>query len=158
MGRFLNPGNKAFQKTLKSEIYVDKTMLLAYTNKVIGSDMACICNSRPRRFGKSITANMLAAYYSRGCDSFDMFSTLKVGRLDSFETNLNKYDVIHIDVQWCMMDAGRMAPYVGFTEAEVHDLFAERKRGNATVVSPKRKYCRTSLLLLFWITAEKLSL
>ena len=63
MGRFLNPGNKAFQKTLKSEIYVDKTMLLAYTNKVIGSDMACICNSRPRRFGKSITANMLAAYY-----------------------------------------------------------------------------------------------
>ena len=158
MGRFLNPGNKAFQKTLKSEIYVDKTMLLAYTNKVIGSDMACICNSRPRRFGKSITANMLAAYYSRGCDSFDMFSTLKVGRLDSFETNLNKYDVIHIDVQWCMMDAGRMVPYVGFTEAEVHDLFAERKRGNATVVSPKRKYCRSSLLLLFWITAEKLSL
>ena len=158
MGRFLNPGNKAFQKTLKSEIYVDKTMLLAYTNKVIGSDMACICNSRPRRFGKSITANMLAAYYSRGCDSFDMFSTLKVGRLDSFETNLNKYDVIHIDVQWCMMDAGRMAPYVGFTEAEVHDLFAERKRGNATVVSPKRKYCRSSLLLLSWITAEKLSL
>ena len=158
MGRFLNPGNKAFQKTLKSEIYVDKTMLLAYTNKVIGSDMACICNSRPRRFGKSITANMLAAYYSRGCDSFDMFSTLKVGRLDSFETNLNKYDVIHIDVQWCMMDAGRMAPYVGFTEAEVHDLFAERKRGNAAVVSPKRKYCRSSLLLLSWITAEKLSL
>ena len=158
MGRFLNPGNKAFQKTLKSEIYVDKTMLLAYTNKVIGSDMACICNSRPRRFGKSITANMLAAYYSRGCDSFDMFSTLKVGRLDSFETNLNKYDVIHIDVQWCMMDAGRMAPYVGFTEAEVHDLSAERKRGNATVVSPKRKYCRSSLLLLSWITAEKLSL
>ena len=99
MGRFLNPGNKAFQKTLKSEIYVDKTMLLAYTNKVMGSDMACICNSRPRRFGKSITANMLAAYYSRGCDSFDMFSTLKVGRLDSFETNLNKYDVIHIDVE-----------------------------------------------------------
>ncbi len=44
MGRFLNPGNKAFQKALKSEIYVDKTMLLAYTNKVIGSDMACICN------------------------------------------------------------------------------------------------------------------
>ena len=67
-------------------------------------------------------------------------------------------DVIHFDVQWCMMDAGRMAPYVGFTEAEVHDLFAERKRGNATVVSPKRKYCRSSLLLLFWITAEKLSL
>ena len=60
--------------------------------------------------------------------------------------------------EFTMLDAGRMAPYVGFTEAEVHDLFAERKRGNATVVSPKRKYCRSSLLLLSWITAEKLSL
>ena len=121
MGRFLNPGNKAFQKTLKSEIYVDKTMLLAYTNKVIGSDMACICNSRPRRFGKSITANMLAAYYSRGCDSFDMFSTLKVGRLDSFETNLNKYDVIHIDVQWCMMDAGEVQNTVKYINNGILD-------------------------------------
>ena len=109
MGRFLNPGNKAFQKTLKSEIYVDKTMLLAYTNKVMGSDMACICNSRPRRFGKSITANMLAAYYSRGCDSFDMFSALKVGRLDSFETNLNKYDVIHIHGNSATMAVETMA-------------------------------------------------
>ena len=121
MGRFLNPGNKAFQKTLKSEIYVDKTMLLAYTNKVIGSDMACICNSRPRRFGKSITANMLAAYYSRGCDSFDMFSTLNVGRLDSFETNLNKYDVIHIDVQWCMMDAGEVQNTVKYINNGILD-------------------------------------
>ena len=107
MGRFLNPGNKAFQKTLKSEIYVDKTMLLAYTNKVIGSDMACICNSRPRRFGKSITANMLAAYYSRGCDSF--------------ETNLNKYDVIHIDVQWCMMDAGEVQNTVKYINNGILD-------------------------------------
>lgn len=121
LGRFLNPGNKAFQKTLKSEIYVDKTMLLAYTNKVIGSDMACICNSRPRRFGKSITANMLAAYYSRGCDSFDMFSTLNVGRLDSFETNLNKYDVIHIDVQWCMMDAGEVQNTVKYINNGILD-------------------------------------
>lgn len=121
MGRFLNPGNKAFQKALKSEIYVDKTMLLAYTNKVIGSDMACICNSRPRRFGKSITANMLAAYYSRGCDSFDMFSALKVGRLDSFETNLNKYDVIHIDVQWCMMDAGEVQNTVKYINNGILD-------------------------------------
>ena len=124
MGRFLNPGNKAFQKTLKSEIYVDKTMLLAYTNKVIGSDMACICNSRPRRFGKSITANMLAAYYSRGCDSFDMFSTLKVGRLDSFETNLNKYDVIHIDVQWCMMDAGEVQNTVKYINNGILDEYS----------------------------------
>lgn len=158
MGMFVNPDNLAFQAALNAKIYVDKSGILNYTNSVLGSTDAFICNSRPRRFGKSVTANMLTAYYSKGCDSEEMFSRLEISQAEDFRKHLNQYDVIHFDVQWCMMDAGRMAPYVGFTEAEVHDLFAERKRGNATVVSPKRKYCRSSLLLLFWITAEKLSL
>ena len=59
---------------------------------------AFICNSRPRRFGKSIAANMLTAYYSKGCDSKEMFSGLQISSMDSFEKYLNKYDVIHIDV------------------------------------------------------------
>ena len=158
MGMFVNPDNLAFQAALNARIYVDKSGILNYTNSVLGSTDAFICNSRPRRFGKSVTANMLTAYYSKGCDSEEMFSRLEISQAEDFRKHLNQYDVIHFDVQWCMMDAGRMAPYVGFTEAEVHDLFAERKRGNATVVSSKRKYCRSSLLLLFWITAEKLSL
>ena len=69
MGRFVNPDNSAFQVALNSEIYVDKTGLIAYTNKVMNTKQALICNSRPRRFGKSITADMLTAYYSKGCDS-----------------------------------------------------------------------------------------
>ena len=64
MGRFLNPNNRAFQITLNSEIYVDKTGLIEYTNKAIDTMKAFICNSRPRRFGKSIAANMLTAYYT----------------------------------------------------------------------------------------------
>ena len=100
MGRFLNPNNSAFQTTLNSEIYVDKTGLIDYTNKVINTMNEFICNSRPRRFGKSITANMLTAYYSKGCDSKEMFSGLKISEMDSFEKYLNKYDVIHLDVQW----------------------------------------------------------
>lgn len=72
MGRFLNPDNSAFMATLKSDIYIDKSELLAYTNKVIGTNQAFICNSRPRRFGKSVTANMMTAYYSKGCDSRGM--------------------------------------------------------------------------------------
>ena len=78
MGRFLNPDNSAFQVALNSEIYVDKTGLLEYTNKVMDTNQAWICNSRPRRFGKSITANMLTAYYSKGCDSEQMFA--EIGR------------------------------------------------------------------------------
>ena len=76
VGRFVNPDNSAFQVALNSEIYVDKTGLLAYTNQVMHTDRAWICGSRPRRFGKSITANMLAAYYSRGCDEADVCGAL----------------------------------------------------------------------------------
>ena len=69
MGMFVNPDNLAFQAALNARIYVDKSGILNYTNSVLGSTDAFICNSRPRRFGKSVTANMLTAYYSKGCDS-----------------------------------------------------------------------------------------
>lgn len=65
MGRFLNPDNGAFSEAVNSEIYIDKTRLLEYTNQVINTTSKFICNSRPRRFGKSMTADMLSAYYSR---------------------------------------------------------------------------------------------
>ena len=106
MRRFVNPGNSAFQVALNSEIYVDKTGLLEYTNKVIDTKQGYICNSRPRRFGKSITADMLTAYYSRDCDSMEMFSDLKISKNTEFEKYLNQYDVIHIDIQWCIGAVG----------------------------------------------------
>lgn len=62
MGIFVNPDNSAFQVALNSEIYIDKTGLLEYTNKVMNTLQGYICNTHPRRFGKSITANMLTAY------------------------------------------------------------------------------------------------
>ena len=58
MGRFVNPDNSAFRVITNSEIYVDKTKLIEYTNRAINTDRAMICNSRSRRFGKSITANI----------------------------------------------------------------------------------------------------
>lgn len=74
MGIFVNPNNQAFQVALNSEIYVDKTGLLEYTNRVLDTKQALICNSRPRRFGKTTTADMLTSYYSRGCDSEALFT------------------------------------------------------------------------------------
>lgn len=106
MGRFLNPGNEAFSEVIHSEIYVDKTPLLEYTNRVISTTSKFICSSRPRRFGKSITAEMLSAYYSKGSDSRELFADYAIHKAESFEKHLNQYDVIHFDVQWCMMDAG----------------------------------------------------
>lgn len=119
MGRFLNPDYSAFQIALNSKIYVDKTCLLDLTNQAINTNAAFICNSRPRRFGKSITANMLTAYYSKGCDSKEMFSGLKISGMDSFEKNLNRYDVVHFDVQWLMEPAKGAENVVGFIQKSI---------------------------------------
>lgn len=123
MGIFVNPNNSAFQVALNSEIYVDKTQLLSYTNKVLGTKEGFICNSRPRRFGKSTTADMLAAYYSRGCDSEKMFEGLEISRDSDFYTHLNRYEVIRIDVQWCRTSAKSAAATVTYIEENIiHEL------------------------------------
>ena len=106
MGRFVNPDNSAFQGVVSSKIYVDKTGMLDFTNEVLGTQQKFICNSRPRRFGKSIAANMLTAYYSKGADSKELFSRYSIGKNKDFLQYLNKYAVIHLDIQWCMMAAG----------------------------------------------------
>ena len=69
MGIYVNPGNEEFKRAVNSKIYVDKTMLLAFTNQNLKSEHQNICVSRPRRFGKSMAANMLVAYYGKGDDS-----------------------------------------------------------------------------------------
>ena len=89
MGVYLNPGNVDFQEVLNSKIYVDKSELIQYTNSVLRTTQKYICVSRPRRFGKSMAANMLTAYYSRGCDSREMFQGLKIAKHTEFEKHLN---------------------------------------------------------------------
>lgn len=115
MGRFVNPDNSGFQQMLNSEIYVDKTGLIDYTNRMCNTPQGYICNSRPRRFGKSYTAEMLTAYYSKGCDSDALFQKYAIGSQKSSRTYLNRCNVIHLDLQWCMMDAGApeaVVPYL----------------------------------------------
>ena len=77
---FFNSKVNAFQDVLNSKIYIDKTGLLEYTNSVIDTTSKFICNSRPRRFGKSITADMMTAYYSRSLDTEEMFEKLNIGQ------------------------------------------------------------------------------
>ncbi|MGN0405987.1 MAG: AAA family ATPase [Bariatricus sp.] len=129
MGRFVNPDNSAFQVALNSEIYIDKTGILEYTNKVLNTKQAMICNSRPRRFGKSITADMLVAYYSKGCDSEEMFSKYQIGKSETFKKHLNQYDVIHFDVQWCAMDAGSAENTVNYINCSIISELKEQYPG-----------------------------
>ena len=113
MGILLNPDNIDFKKALNSEIYIDKTELITYTNGVINTEQQYICVSRPRRFGKSMAANMLTAYYSRGCDSREMFSKYKIAEADSFEKHLNKYNVIHINMVDFLSEASSIEEMIG---------------------------------------------
>ena len=121
MGRFVNPDSSAFQVALNSRIYVDKTGLIEYTNSVLDTTNAYICNSRPRRFGKSYAANMLAAYYSKGTDSEQMFSGLRISKDADFKKHLNKYDVIHIDIQWFLVNCDDADKVVSFITKSVLD-------------------------------------
>lgn len=100
MGIYLNPGNEQFAVSVNSELYVDKTELIKYTNSRIGKDRPLICSSRPRRFGKTMAVTMLAAYYSKGCHSEKLFAGLKISQNEFFKIHLNKYNVIFLDIQW----------------------------------------------------------
>ena len=100
MGLYVNPGNEEFYNaSLRSKIYVDKTEMIKFTNSQLFGEHKNICVSRPRRFGKSIAANMLVAYYSRGCDSKELFEKFKIAEDAGFEEHLNKYNVIHLNMQ-----------------------------------------------------------
>ncbi len=98
MPRFLNKNNEKFARFSKTKYFVDKTVFL---NKLLEKDdnEKFICNSRPRRFGKSVTADMLVAYFSKGADSRELFAPLKCIKDDIFLQNMNQYNTIFVDMQ-----------------------------------------------------------
>ena len=58
MGSYLNPGNDLFKMARQSQIFIDKSGLIDVTNKSLGTLQRYMCVSRPRRFGKSMAADM----------------------------------------------------------------------------------------------------
>ncbi len=108
MGIYLNPNNVNFYNAVHDDIYVDKTSMIDFTNGCLNKSSRFMCVSRPRRFGKSIAAAMLAAYYSKGCDSRELFKGLDIEGMPSFESELNKNNVVYIDVSQFRSKAQRM--------------------------------------------------
>lgn len=97
MGTYINLGNAGFQRVRNSE-YVDKSGLIAIVNSTLFTERSFSCVSRSRRFGKSIAAKMLCAYYDHSCDSRALFADLEIASDPSFEKHLNKYPVIFLDL------------------------------------------------------------
>jgi hypothetical protein len=120
MGSYLNPDSVQFRKSLGSEIYVDKSGLLIKTNHVFGTHQNAICLSRPRRFGKSMAAEMLAAYYGRGEDAAALFDSLKISQDPSYREHLNRYDVIKVNMQEFLSFSGHgVEAMLALLQAEV---------------------------------------
>ena len=109
MGIYVNPSLEKLSKAKKKRYYVDKSMIISKLNEIIDSNDAYICVSRPRRFGKTMAANMIAAYYSKGCDSHEIFSDLEISKDPSFEEYINKYTVIKIDMNGIVSRKGKVS-------------------------------------------------
>ena len=99
MGVYLNPGGALFRMARKSQIYIDKSNLIDLLNRRVETENRFVCISRPRRFGKSMAANMVAAYYDRTADFKTDFEGLQITGKESFQLYGGKYDVLHLNMQ-----------------------------------------------------------
>lgn len=94
-------------------------MLISKINTVYRTERKFIYVSRPRRFGKSMAANMLTSYYSCGCDSSELFAGLKIEKEKSFPIHLNQHYVIRIDVQRFIESESELDSFIGNIEKSV---------------------------------------
>lgn len=156
MGIYLNPKNMGFREAVRSEIYVDKTGLIAYTNKCLNTLDKYICVSRPRRFGKSMALKMLASYYSCNCDSRELFAGFKIESDDKFEEHLNQYDVIYLNMQQFLIEAeqGKATEYLEqeVTE-ELEDEYGEVLNGHGLKLAAalRKIYAKTDRQFIFLV-------
>ncbi len=123
MGIYLNPKNKGFWESLHSEIYVDKTGMIAYINQCLNTEQKFICVSRPRRFGKSMALKMLSAYYSKGADSKELFAGCKIAGENGFAEHLNQHNVIYLNMQQFL---NRTNPYGDSSYPAFYDYVEQR--------------------------------
>ena len=118
MGTYLNLGNTGFEM-IRNSLYVDKSELISFINSTINTAYKLTCVSRPRRFGKSFAAKMLCAYYDKSCDSRKLFQDLKIAGDKHFETHLNQYDVLYLDITWFISNVREIRTVVSSMQQKV---------------------------------------
>lgn len=151
MGVYLNPGNDRFKRSCNSEIYIDKTGMIDLTNKVIDTEQNCICISRPRRFGKSIAANMLTAYYGKDCDSSEIFDKYKIAESESYRKNLNQYNVIALNIQNFLSVVNSVEELIECIQSEVLEELKEHYPGR---IPEREKFLSMAFDKIFSKTSE----
>lgn len=99
MGMFLNSMSpyRKYQAVLTDTYFVDKTSLIEELLPAMGKEKRFFCITRPRRFGKTVMANMIASFFGRGTDSRDLFDGLEISKSGRYQEHLNRHHVIFID-------------------------------------------------------------
>ena len=98
MGLYLNPNCALLESAMRSEIFVDKSLIVRELNKFVNTENRFLCISRPRRFGKSMASHLISSYYGKNTDSLPLFEKLKIYQEDSFQKHYGKYNVIKLDI------------------------------------------------------------
>lgn len=120
MGLYLNPGMRSMRMDRNGSIYVDKSGLLAILDARINrGGERYVCSSRPRRFGKTMAANMLCAYYQRGIDSHALFDDLDIAQTPGYAANLNAYDVVWLDMRQLLSAAASPAELPAYVTSKL---------------------------------------
>ena len=101
-----------FEEARNTDIYVDKSMLMDKISSHIRTNSKYICITRPRRFGKTINASMLGAYYTKGYDSSDLFNDLNIAQTDSYLSHLNCHNVIYMDLSQMPDECNQYHQYI----------------------------------------------
>ena len=99
MGSYLNSTTPytLYKSESLSPYFVDKTLMLRELFPYVNAGNRHICITRPRRFGKTIAANMISAFFQKGQDSGDIFDGLKISQVEGYRKYKNQYNVIRID-------------------------------------------------------------
>ncbi len=125
MGYYLNPEDalELYKGEKEKPYFVDKTEMLVEMIYLLEHGRNYIAVTRPRRFGKSVVAAMIGAFFGKGVDSSEVFASLDISRYENYEKHLNQHNLIYIDFSRDVDDCRSYEEYIGTIKSRLfHDL------------------------------------
>ena len=152
MGTYLNPDDSKFLEYYDSKIFVDKSNIINFMNESLNTTAKYMCVSRPRRFGKTLALYMLNAYYSKGCDSKDIFDKLNISSSSTYLKHLNKHNVILLDIASLYSDSESKDNFINDLKKCV---ISELNEGFPNILSPEESTIAKAIKKIYLKTKEK---
>lgn len=116
MGLVLNAKGQyeLFEKQCRGTYFVDKTKMLEILNSKVGTADCYLCMTRPRRFGKTVMANLISSYYAKGLDSSRLFDSLQISKSQNYRQYMNQYHVISLYMSDSLQDCSDYSSYINY--------------------------------------------